>query len=627
MNNDDQNAPDPKADQTLFPGGAADTQGVLAMESPPEKNKGSVRPAGALGHSASDSNRGKFPTPPQSGKEAGAGALFSALSLVGPVLLLLFLACQAWPDFWQAFLDKAYYCPAEANTIATIMQTMSGGEWLCPKASGISAFSWPGYIWLSCLLAPLSMQIFQTQGMLFPLVSALSAALALLSAWGLAICYGYGRRAALAAGLILLCSPIFVPLAHFSGGAALAAAFLMLSLLLFFIGWQTERSFICLPLAFVCAGFAGLTGGPFHLLLPLITSLIFLVWCGKFKRAQKGDALIGFVLLLALICGWLAAIILTTSESAYLSHLAKNLVRPVWGENPELFCMPLLAAGLGLLPWLILFFCVSWHKFLSKALPALLSSRGENAGVSMLWIALGCGIMLSFFSPDSQVQPVAVALACLAAILLGRSFMNLSGIGVRIFYTSTALILLIVGLGLLALHFSFSQDILLGMLPFETADSYKAILSGLQALPIIGGICIVAALLLLRFIISNRHGNGLIYCVLVSITLCQPVCLMLVPELAASKDVPLRLLSEINNRAGSWQEKDTAGEMAPVLPNQYERAEPAGNAPAYDAAPIAPGHNVISGTNDDSAKGDVLPDNEDSENVAQPSEESGERTQ
>lgn len=520
------------------------------------------------GHAAS-AEAGKLS---HTGKIGNPGAFFNWLSQIGPLALLFALLCQVWPDFWQALGDKAFYCPAEIKNITAVLQTLADNAWLKPESGDSYGIPWPGYIWFSCLIAPVNLLIFKSADTLFPLASALSAALALVGAWCLAIGAGFGKRAALACGLILLCMPIFVPLAHFSGPAGLAAFFLLFSILFFYKGWSAEHGGFWLPLAFVFTGLGGFTGGFFHLALPLVASAIFLIWCGALKRAQRADAIFGFVLLLLLVCGWLAAIILNTRPTGYLSYLARNLVQPV-GSTPNLFWLPALMAGLGILPWLLMMVCVSWHKVLLNAPAELKLSRKENSGASILWIALFCGLALSVIIPVSQTQTTAVGLACLAAPLLGKAFIRLSGTGVRFFYLITAVILFLAGVALLALNFSFSQEIILNLLPCEITPKYKNMLLNLPALPLMGAICVAASLIMIRFITANRHGNGLVYCAAISIILCQPATLMLVPEMAANNDVELSLLSDIKKTVGvPAVSHDNAEKILPAMEKPADTA-------------------------------------------------------
>ena len=82
------------------------------------------------------------------------------------------------------------------------------------------------------------------------------------------------------------------------GPQGLATGLCLLSMAFFCMGWKKEHAWISLPLAFLTSGLAALTGGLLFLILPLLTSLVHLFWTWRIRRAQRLDALAGFLLLL-----------------------------------------------------------------------------------------------------------------------------------------------------------------------------------------------------------------------------------------------------------------------------------------------------------------------------------------
>lgn len=531
---------------------------------------------------ADKSNGGHVP--PRAEKQAApvppagrAEKFFQTLCCLGPLVLLAVLAAQAWPDFWQGWRDDALYCPAEVRNIQIFLHAQQDGQWLAPgaglateSAAGLAA-QWPGFTWFLASLAALL-----PPALLFPLSGALAAALALLGVWGLSRAAGFGSKAALAAGLILLCMPIFAPLAHFTGPAALAAALLLFSLICFCRGWQAQRAWFYLPAGFVLAGLAGLTGGLFHLLLPLLASALFLLWRATFRRAQALDALTGFVLLLLLPALWLGGIILWTNAEGYMQGLFAT-VRQWHGPVTARWWLPLSVAGLGLVPWIGVVVCVSWQRVLRSAWSDLKASRAERAGSAFVWISVMLACLLSLFMPMAQIQSVAVCLACLTAPLLGKALLRLPHLGSRLFYLIAALCLLHAGMALVAAGFGFSLDWMARFFSWPLSPEQREMILSLRALPVLGALCLLAAVAMTRFIRRDHPGGALLFCTLVAVILTQPAALMLAPELAALPEAHLSRLQDI--RMPTTPE-NAATPAAPLAPQEEAT-------PSVPAAPEA----------------------------------------
>ncbi|WP_297847747.1 hypothetical protein [uncultured Desulfovibrio sp.] len=584
-----------------------------SMTAPDERDAGHGQPMQAR----QEDDMGA-PAPEPAPLPGQADKFFQALCRLGPLVLLLALAAQAWPDFWQAWRGDALYCPAESQNIRIFLHTSQNGPWLAPTAGsapepaapmpsetagGMTSLSaqWPGFTWFMALLWPLLPQA--ASALLFPLAGALAAALALLGVWGLSRAAGFGPGAALASGLILLCAPLFAPLIHFTGSPALSAALLLFSLLCFCRGWQARRAWFCLPAGFVLASLAGLSGGLFHLLLPLLTSAVFLLWRGAFRRAQAPDALSGFVLLLLLLAGWLGGVILWTHAEGDMQNLYSTLAQRPW-PLPDCWWRPLAGAALGLAPWLALVLCVSWGRVLRSAWGDLKASRAERAGSAFVWISLALGCLLSPLTPLVRMPGVAVALACLAAPLLGKALLRLSPLGSRLFYLITALCLLHAGLALTAAGFGFSLEWMARFFSYPLSPEQRDMILGLTALPVLGALCLLAAVAMTRFIRRDHPGGALLFCTLAAVILAQPASLMLAPELAALPQAGLSRLQDIQAApehdvtpavppTEAMPEIPAAPQAAPAaLPDQTPAQDPAGaeNAPlpSQEAAPAVP---------------------------------------
>ncbi|WP_165174770.1 hypothetical protein [Desulfovibrio sp. ZJ369] len=512
---------------------------------------------------------------PGGSPDSPAARFFRGAARMGPLLLLILLAAQVWP----AFLGNNFYCPHEARSILIFSQTAQSGQWLAPAAGDLA--QWPVF---SCFLAGIAktfdlFAVPQTD-LLFSLAAALSALLALLGVWTLSRVAGFDAPAALAAGLLLLCAPLFAPLPQYTGPEPLAAALLLFSLTCFCFGWQKERAWLSLPAGFVLAGLAGLAGGLFHLLLPLLASFAFLIWRGNLRRAQGPDALAGFVLMLLMLAGWLGSVILLVQAEGYLRHLSAHFFFNPWASDAR-WWLPLAAAAAGLIPWLAIVLCVSWKRALPEAWSYCKNRRSHNGGSAFLWIALVSGCLLSLITPD--LPGSVVALVCLAAPLLGRALLRLSRLGSRIFYLFAALCLLHAGMALAAAGFGPSLDWLARFFSHPLTPEQREMILGLTALPILGAICLVAALALTRFTRRDQPGGALMVCALFAAVLAQPAALLLTPELAAAPQSHLRRAGDIV-KAGPAR-ADEALTIPAVPPAQQAAPQPA---PAQPAAPTEP---------------------------------------
>lgn len=573
-------------------------------ENPPSEPETGA-PAGAQGHETTQAQpepatapAGGSPLPPHYG---ALNAFFNGLSAIGPIALLIILACMTWPMFWQS--GQGFYCPAELKSLTAFMHCVAQNSWLAPAGLQDGLFSlpqWPGFtMWtgIFALIPGLT-----ASGLLLPAATWAATFLAVFAVWALAIAAGFGRKAALAAGMILLCAPVFAPLPHFMGPAALAAAFLLFALVFFCRGWMAERAWLCLPLAFVFTALAGLCGGPFHFLTPLIASFLFLIWRATFRRAQRADAVFGFILMLLILGFWLGAIMLSNGHENYLSALFAGSARFAWPFPPA--WLAAIAIGLlGLLPWLLMIFGVSWLRVIGHAGTSLSASRHVN-GSALCWLSLVCAICLSLFSP--AFHPAAIAIACLAAVLLGKAFVNLSPAGNRFFFALAAIFLIAAGTFICLASYADTQAFVFGILPaFARIPDLGPRLLALSTLPLMGAICIAGGLLAILFVRRCRASGGLILGAIIVIALCQPARLMLVPEIAAMPGTPLLSYTAVESqvkaalvsampdaapRTDDSQAEKTAPQVEePAAPASHPEAAPAEQQPEpAEAQPETP---------------------------------------
>lgn len=508
--------------------------------------------------------------------EAGpAQKTFAVLAKMGPLALLLLLACQLWPTF----LTGGLYCPPEMKLMDTVREALASGQWFAPLHDGDAQL--PVFVWMLAALDLLARMAPQLSAFVWPAGAALGGLACLWGTWALSRAAGFGPQAALASGLILLSSLLFPQLAHFMGPQGLATGLCLLSLAFFCMGWKKEHAWISLPLAFLCSGLAALTGGLVFLLLPLLTSLVHLFWTWRIRRAQRLDALAGFLLLLLLGVLWTAAIIFWVQAEGYAQAVSGKFIslpRPL----PALWWLAPALAVLGLLPWLFVVTGVNWGRVFATSWKTLRASRKENSGSSFLWIALVFSLPLSLLG--SGLAGATPAL-CLLAILLGRALVRMGSLGSKFFYLIVALLFLHAGMLLAALHFPVALEWLRTSTSLAIPQQYEALLTGLDALPVLGGLCIVFAVLLARFTRRAWPGGSLLVCTLFAIILAQPAHLWLAPQLAGHAELKLAAAQPLN--AAAPAAPAAVGEsVAPAAP-EAAAGTAAPETPADTAAPDA----------------------------------------
>lgn len=553
---------------------------------------------------------------PPSGRSRPAGRaqrIFQRLAVVGPLALLVLLAVQLWP----IFLTGGRFCPAEWPSVLAALTSLQDGQWLCP--SGPQGAQLPLLFWLMGGLHHLLLLTGLPDLLLFPVTSAICGALALLATWILSRATGNDRESALAAGLMLLCSLLFPFFAHFMGPPPLATALTLLSLACLCRGWQSASASPLLPLGFILAGLAGLTGGLAYVALPPLTSLVWLFWRLRLGRAQRLDAVLGFLFMLLVIAVWLLALIIFVEADTYL----QSVVRQFWHWPLPLtgkWWLPLAAGVLGMGPWIALIPFVSWGRVLRQAPHALAASRHDACGMSFLWIALALSAVLSLLAPGlSGSGP----LLCLLAILLGRALLRLSDLGSRIFYLVVALLFLHAGMALTACGFSVTLDWLVNFTSLKLTPEQQRMVLQLNGLPVLGILGILCAVTVTRLVRRAWPGGALLVCTLLACLLAQPAHLLLSPQLGAQASVPLpgaaelqAFLTQRNEKplppwypapidlktlppAGDAASGSTDGADNPTMPAEAApTAEPADNPASSPAAEPSTDVPAASGTTD-----------------------------
>lgn len=473
------------------------------------------------------------PTPAPPVGPGPAEHAFHALSFVALLSLAVLLAMQ---QFASVYLPS-FFLPSELATAGLYEKMLATGQWLVPPHSDSLPAALPVYFWFVRLVDAIP---YADADFLYPLVSAASAFVALAGVYALGLATGLGNRVSFAAGLLLLSSTAFSTLSHFLSPHLFFAGVLALSMACLYRGWVSKLSFVWLALGFMLAAISTLTGGLMGLVIPLLSSLVFVVWRGAFRRAHQLDAVFGFALLLIILLGWLGAIILLTGESAYIYTLTRQIFAPflvpLWPPQ-DAWWLYAVRLPVALLPWVLMLFFVPWGRVCATAWPRLKASRSPEAseatGAAWLWIALTIGCL--YLCATSSKPCLAFApLLPLAALLLAKALLHLPQPNSRCFFMVLALLFALLALVLGAVSVPLSQGLISPYAP-ETLMTY---LEKIQGLPLMALVCAFAALILWKFTRRALPAGALMVTVLMITMLVQPAVMMISPSLQGSIAAP-----------------------------------------------------------------------------------------
>jgi 4-amino-4-deoxy-L-arabinose transferase-like glycosyltransferase len=499
---------------------------------------------------------------------------FNGLSYAAFLVLPLLLLAQGAVGYHAL---TPWLLPQEAHFAQTYELMRASGHWLTAPAPLP-----PAWFWMLRLLNTLP---YVDGPVVYAAGAALAGVLTLLATWFLALSAGYDRRTAFASGLVLLSCLAFPALARRVGPELFCTGLLPPGLACLIRGWNKDISLLWLPLGFVCVALAGLAGGVFVLLLPVLGSLIFLTWKGAFARFNRADGAIGFAALLALPLAWLGAAMLFGPGDAHLRALCAQLIAPFlppyWPPKDPVWLYAAILP-MTLVPWILAPLFVSWGNVLARPFGLLASTRKENSGSAWIWIHLAAGLLL-LSAMSSKFCLNALPLAPLLAIVLGKAIVNLPQANSRAFFLVLAGLF---GLAALALGLAALAQIwpsLQSLAPLPYPRGFAAI----QGLPILAGICLLTACILWKLVDRRFPGACLLVCAVAVTVLCLPALKLTTPGMqeiflpAVQKSAPAAPAPEPPPVQAPAAEQPEAKVSAPV----EKPAAPAEEKPARSDTP------------------------------------------
>lgn len=365
----------------------------------------------------------KIPAAPSAVTKGILDHCFDGLSYLPMLTLLAIIALQTW----FTLDNRALWFSDEIRYANVFEHVINAHKWIVLYLNGIPYPDKPPvYFWLLKALYPLTGE---ASPKLFMLGAAVSGLFFTWATYLLARALGEDKKTGLAAGLVLVSTFFTVGMMHYSRMDLLFAAFITLSHLCLFKGWQKDSAFGWVLLGFVFAGIATLTKGPLGLAFPIVSMILFAIWRFRFKRLLAWDVAIGFGLMTAVCLTWVAAAYFTEDHEYLRNIFQQQIIKratDTWHHGqPWWFYFATLSAVM--VPWTFILITVPWERlFGAKFYKNLWATRKpERMGIAYLWITLLSGFAL--LSAVSIKLPVyLLPLFPPIAILTARGLLRLT---------------------------------------------------------------------------------------------------------------------------------------------------------------------------------------------------------
>lgn len=422
--------------------------------------------------------------------------------------------------------------------------------------------------------------------MLWAGIGTLGLLLMMLLIWGVACRMAGGCREALAACVIFFATLPLFGLTRFILPETLFVTFTLLSLLFLWQGWVKPFAPFSLFFGFVCAALAVFAGGFAGILLPLLSSLLFLIWRGTFRRAGALDGALCFGIGLVLILGWLVWLGIEPATSpaldAFLEVQKNQWGQGIWQTPADLVQLAHLA--IFALPWILILVALPWERL--YRLPVhLWKDRTEQPAIGWLWCStISAFILFALSWPGSDIM--VLPFSALASILAGRAVMRLTPLRSKLFFFLAGLCLLVFAISIFTKL--LPEDLLI--IPEAVRPFVPQSLIELLALPgiyYLGLISLLFAILLLFAVDKRFPGGALLLFILLLVALAQPLNFVTLPAIAPVSTVAEQPAQPQSSVAPAESPATSVEQPGQPLPDPRPAAEPMQPAATVDSsAPI-----------------------------------------
>ncbi len=317
--------------------------------------------------------------------------------------------------------------------------------------------------------------------------------------WIFAITIIQSNKIAFSAGLIILSSLFMLIIPYIMIDCILFSILILGALLCLYQGWIKDSAPFWLIFGFLLTGAAGLIGGLIGFIVPCISSIIFLVWSGRLKRAGNYDGALAFGVMIIMLLAW-ASFIGSMYNGRELINISikQQIISPIYALSNNIYlnlehAITTIAIWS---PWLIVLFFLPWEK--AYRLPhIIITCRKTTPSQNWLWIVSFTTIVSLLFI--NTVSPFTILfLYPIIAIITAQALYTFSNTKSRRLYFTISMYFLLLGLGMfIIMIYPFIHDWL--YIKIQLLETINAFFIDKKGIPIIATVFIILSIVLLKF--------------------------------------------------------------------------------------------------------------------------------
>lgn len=328
--------------------------------------------------------------------------------------LLLLAALSSLMFFWMLG-GHGLLEPDEGRYSEIPREMMETGDYVTPRLNGVLYFEKPVlHYWLTASAFAV-MGKTELASRFWP--AALAVMGVLFTYWLGA--YLYGKRAGLAAGVILASSLLYFAIAQINLTDMPVSAFITMAMVAFLMARLSDRRWLLL--FYAAMALAVLTKGLIGVVLPGAVIFWYMIATRRWSIIKDTLYLPGIALFFAITVPWFWAVCRANPDFFHFFFIHEHFIRyatKVHGHyEPAWFFIPILLVG-----------TIPWTGFIPQALAQAFKGRdnGEESSWAGVYLVLWFAVIFAFFSlSSSKLIPYIVPVLPPLAILVGRTVVGI----------------------------------------------------------------------------------------------------------------------------------------------------------------------------------------------------------